>query len=572
MAACLAAGTLALSACTQQAAPTPVLTSTATPAAKASPTVSKTPKTTPTPTKSAVKTTPTPAATPTPEGTPTPEPTPVPPTAAFAPAVGRVLKALQPYRDAIQTGMSVDAQLGRQRTLVLAMDSALKDLAADESAQAQAARVGLETLRDGLADPDNLASVAAALQGTLGGGTTMPSGTTPSAVPLVDLGGITDSLDAGLRQFRQALDKKDARAALQVQAELLELVASGNQAVQADSSQQAGLLRAALSDLQLGLKGQKERLVWAAEKLALARGDAPASAITGAAASLLKNVEALRAAAATGNQADLLRLQQQILPTIEKEAQALQYDESAAGKAYRAALAALRKGVAGDMVQLEAGRTALTKIAGVTTDAAEAPATDLLGVAQSLDLKVAAFQAALAGGDTGTILKTQQELLQETQAAKEAATGISTKPGEMMRSALEALRGALDAGDLNKLKEARQALAGIIGANVPSGAQPGAAQPIELSAILRPIANEVRNKLSGLRDALKDGHRPESDIVALRLSLKDEVAKDQQALANAQDPASAAVREAISTARAVAEGDNAKVGAAMQQLDKLLGA
>lgn len=84
------------------------------------------------------------------------------------------------------------------------------------------------------------------------------------------------------------------------------------------------------------------------------------------------------------------------------------------------------------------------------------------------------------------------------------------------------------------------------------------------------MANEVRNKLSGLRDALKDGDRPSSDIAALRLGVKDEVARNQQLLGSAQDPASSGVKEALSAVRAVAKGDNAKVDAAIKQPNRLL--
>jgi hypothetical protein len=257
---------------------------------------------------------------------------------------------------------------------------------------------------------------------------------------------------------------------------------------------------------------------------------------------------------------------------------------------------ATRAAVSGDLTKMEAARTNLGKIAGEGAaeaapgaPGAPAPITDLPKFAGDMEKTIVAFQAAIQKNDTATMLKLQRELVDATDRSEAALKTVSTKPAEAMRAITNTVRTAF-AGDLSKLDEALGQLrlitastkapgTGASGAPA-AGAIPGKGQPD-----LQPLANELRNKLTSLREAAADQvqtaaqprttdelNARKADMAKRRSVLQTEIARAEGSARNIDnlDEATAAqIKNMIGVLKEAANGDDAKIEMAARMLEEL---
>ena len=514
---------------------------------------------------------PTPPPAPTPRPTPRPLPTPIPPGQAVEPAATSLQAKVTAFRTALKT-QDVNGALKLQRDLLSAANDAEAAIKGDKSPQAQAVRGAIAEIRAGIAgDTNGLDHADTALRQVIGGsnGTLVTLTSDSSSDPVGDL----HTLNVDLHNFRQAIQSKNAGDALRLQGKLLEEISAAQNLA---TSGQNRALGDALATLQKGLDGDALALATAGEALdKLDTGPGAAQAApdyAGLAASLAAKMDAFETAAATASQADLLRLQQEILTEAGQDEATLGSDQSPQATALRDAINSARSTVSGDLTRIDSARADLGKVSGQAAAPganSARPITDIKGFARDLDGTVASFQQALQKNDTGSMLRLQKSLADQADQADADLKGVQSKPAEQVLAAVAAIRAAF-AGDTSKLADARVQLRMVSGASPAPTAAASAPVPSSAGFDAQAIAGGVRDKLTSLNDAVHDPHQSPDEIAKRRDAVNAEAIKAAAALQSASDPRADQLRSALTAAREAAAGDDAKVQNALRGLETAL--
>src|SRR5438477_3454776 len=156
-------------------------------------------------------------------------------------------------------------------------------------------------------------------------------------------------------------------------------------------------------------------------------------------------MDAFETATATASQADLLRLQQEILAEASQDDATLGPDDSPQATALRDAIKSARVSISGDLGKMDTARADLGKVSSACAEPGANPAkpiTDIKGFARDLDSTVASFQQALAKNDTGSMLRLQKSLSDQADQADADLKDVQSKPAEEVLSAVAAIRAA----------------------------------------------------------------------------------------------------------------------------------
>jgi len=163
---------------------------------------------------------PTPPPTPTPRPTPRPLPTPVPPSQALGPAATTLQTKVSAFRAALRA-QDVAGSLRLQRELLAAASDADTAVKGDKSPQAQVVRGAVTQIRAAIAgDTNGLDHADAALRQVIGGGAG-GVGVTLTGDSSADPVGDLHTLAMDVRDFRQAVQSKNAGDALRLQGKLV---------------------------------------------------------------------------------------------------------------------------------------------------------------------------------------------------------------------------------------------------------------------------------------------------------------------------------------------------------------
>jgi hypothetical protein len=512
---------------------------------------------------------PAPTVPPTPRPTPRPLATPIPASQALDPAATALETKLSAFRAALKS-QDVNGSLKLQRELLTSASDAESAIKNDKSPQAQAVRGSIAQIRAGIAgDSNGLDHADAALRQVIGGGNAalgVALTSDSSSDPVGDL----HTLNIDLQSFRQAIQSKNAGDALRLQGKLLAEISAAQKAAGSDQS-----LSTMLATLQKGLDGDSTALATATadlDKLDTGPGQAQvATDYAGLAASLAAKMDAFSTATSTASQADLLRLQQEILSEAKQDEAALGSDQSPQATALRDAIKGARASVSGDLTKLDAARGQLGQVSGQSAASGATtakPITDIKGFAGDLDKTVGSFQDALQRNDTGSMLRLQKSLADQADQAEASLKGVQSKPAEQVLAAVGSIRSAF-AGDTSKLADARVQLRMVSGANPSSANVTVQAVPTAPGFGAQAIAGGVRDKLTSLSTAVHD-QQPADEVAKRRDALNTEALKAEAALKGVNDPRADRLRSAITTAREAAAGDDAKVQNALSGLQAAL--
>jgi hypothetical protein len=519
-----------------------------------------------------------PTLVPTPAGRPTPRPlpTPIAPSQALDPAATALQTKLSAFRSALKT-QDVTGALRLQRELLSSASDAESAIKSDKSPQAQSVRGAIVEIRAGIAGDNNgLEHADTALRQVLGGsngslGVTLTSD--PTANPAGDL----HTLNLDLHDFRQAIQSKNSGDALRLQAKLVNEISAAQKLAASDQSGQGKALSDGLALLQKGLDGDSTSLATASallDKLDTGPGQSQAAPdYAGLAASLAAKLDAFETATATASQSDLLRLQQEILSEATQDEAALSTDQSPLANALRDAVKGARASASGDLTKTDTARADLGRVSGqaAASGASSAkPISDIKGFARDLDATVSSFQAALQRNDTGSMLRLQKSLADQTDQADATLKGVQSKPAQQVLAAVGAIRAAF-AGDTSKLADARVQLRAVSGAS-PTPPPGAPTQTTSTAAGYDPqaIAGGVRDKLTSLSDAVHDPHQTPDEIAKRRDALNTAAMQAEAELKSVTDPQADRMRGALTTAREAAAGDDAKVQSALSGLQAAL--
>jgi hypothetical protein len=292
----------------------------------------------------------------------------------------------------------------------------------------------------------------------------------------------------------------------------------------------------------------------------------------GLAASLAAKMDAFQTATSTASQADLLRLQQEILNEARQDEAALGNDQSLQATALRDAIQAARASVSGDLTKMDAARAQLGRVSGQAAASGSSnakPITDLKGFAGDLDKSVGAFQDALQRNDTGAMLRVQKSLADQADQAEASLKGVRSKPAEQVLSAVGAIRAAF-AGDTSKLADARVLLRSLTSGSRTSAAAPPKPTANTSGFSAQAVGGGVRDKLASLEQALRDPNQSPDEIARRREAVNTEAVKAAAALRDTNDPRADRFRSAVTAAREAAAGDNSKVRNALDGLQAAL--
>ncbi|HZQ97187.1 MAG TPA: hypothetical protein VFC93_00065 [Chloroflexota bacterium] len=546
---------------------------------------------------------PTPIATPTPRPTPLPTATPIPPSKEVEPTAANLATKLTAYRTALK-GKDLDIALRAGRELLAAVDQGETALKNDKSRQAAALMTTMSNIRAGIVgDNQAMDHADAALRQPTGAGTSgaatsglVTSGT--AATPGVEMSLALSDLADKLRSFRQAVHDHSVESAVRLQGDLLIDLTALERANVQDKSDKGKSLNAAFADLRKGLDGDPNALAAAAQVIERQSGTSAGAAvdIPALALSLSTKLDAFRTASAGGSRDDLLRLQRQILAEADQTTKTLGFDESGPAHELRDAIAATRAAVSGETNKMDGAQKSLAKLAGTQDDAAAAlgapgapnPITDLPKFASEMEQTIIAFQAAIKKDDTGAMLKLQRDLVDKTDRSDAALKTISTKPAEQMRSANATIRTAF-AGDMSKLDEAAAQLRQISGSAAAKSAVPnatGAKTAPQPSQNFDPkaVTNELRNKLNGLKEGVTIQNQTKGqplsgdeiaarkdDMAKRRSALQAELSKTEDALKAFDEKTTAPMKDVLQAIHEAANGDDAKIDAAVHALDAVTG-
>jgi hypothetical protein len=388
------------------------------------------------------------------------------------------------------------------------------------------------------------------------------------------------SLQTKLGAVRAALRTQDVGSALKAQRDLLTSADQADAALKNDKSTSAQTLRGAVADIRTAAtSGDTNSLDHADAALRQVLGGggslgitantpAVATPATTDLKSMQEQVRGLRQAIQNRNSGEALRTQGQLLIQLAAAQKAAADDDSEDGKALRAALSDLQKGLDGDATRLASAATALDKLGGPVDQ--PAVASDVPRVAASLGAKIDAFRAAASTGSRGDVLKLQQDILTEADQATTALVTDKSPPADAIRDALKDVRAGVS-GDLSKLDGARSALARVAGQDAPTSAtQPSAAAPSNKPiADLARFSSDLDNTVSAFQTALQKNDT--ASMLRLQRQLSDLASQADTSLREANSKPAEEVRAAVASIRTAFAGDLTKLDEAHLHLRSVSG-
>jgi hypothetical protein len=399
-------------------------------------------------------------------------------------------------------------------------------------------------------------------------------------------------LQTKLSSLSTALRTQDVSTALRVQRELLAAGDQADAALKNDKSTQAQKVKAAIADIRAAAAGGdnngydraastlRQVLGGATSGLGLSVANPPAA---GDAATdlhtLSDQVRGLNQAMQSHNTGEALRLQAQLVNAVATAQKSAERDDSDQGKALRAALSDLQKGLDGDATRLGAASAALDKLSGPPQTAGKPVATDASQMAASLASRVDAFRAAASTNSKADLLRLQQEILVEVDqdsAALALVAGADPSPSAAaLKAGLDGVRAGVS-GDLTKLDGARANLAKAAGydssvsASASAGAATGGTPSGKPIADLGRFAADMDNTVNSFQAAFQ---KNDTDaMLRLQRQLSDQATQVDSSLKDAQSKPADEVRAAVASIRTAFAGDLNKLDEAHLHLRTVTGA
>jgi hypothetical protein len=397
-------------------------------------------------------------------------------------------------------------------------------------------------------------------------------------------------LQTKLGALSTAMRSQDVATALRVQRELLAAGDQAEAALKNDKSTQAQTVRAAIADIRSSATGGdtngyehaasalRQVLGGATGGLGVTVSSQPATSDVGADLHTLSDqVRGLRQAVQSRNTGEALRLQAQLVNAIGVAQKAAEKDDSDQGKALRAALSDLQKGLDGDATRLSAASTALEKLDAPVSAAGRPVVTDVSQMAASLASRLDAFRAAASTNSKTDLLRLQQEILVEVD---QDAAALVLSGSSDQSPATAALKAALDgarvgvSGDLTKLDAARANLAKAAGDSSSLPASPsaitGSSTATKPIADLSRFASDLDNTVNSFQAAFQKNDT--GAMLRLQRQLSDQAAQVDSSLKDAQSKPADEVRAAVASIRTAFAGDLSKLDEAHVHLRTVSGA
>ena len=320
---------------------------------------------------------------------------------------------------------------------------------------------------------------------------------------------------------------------------------------------------------------------------------APSQATLSAAEKLDQALVSFAQAAATGNSAQTLQAQRQLLTAANDTQAAASADQSPYGQQLRSAMSTLQGAATGNYDQMKAAHQELGQIIGsdqTPTVGLPRPATQsqqsLSDVSHQLQQAVDEYSKALNGGNQNDLLTAQRDLLDAVATANAATQNNQSPQAKQIQQALGAIHDGMG-GDVSKFAVADAALGATPGQNgsiqtpTPTVSPTGVPTltPTPRPADLQPLQNDLDNKLQAVQSALGSATQltpnasssNSSGVKQAQDSLRQSIQKASDALANDNSPTANNFRNALGTARAVADGDFTKIQTARDQLKAATG-
>ncbi|HLH72593.1 MAG TPA: hypothetical protein VKX96_04860 [Chloroflexota bacterium] len=303
---------------------------------------------------------------------------------------------------------------------------------------------------------------------------------------------------------------------------------------------------------------------------------APSQATLAAAEKLDQALVSFAQAAATGNSAQTLQSQRQLLAVANDAQTAASADQSPYGQQLRSALGAVSDAATGNYDKMQAAHQDLGQIIGgaETPSAglprpATPPQQNLNDVSHQLQQAVDEYSKALSNGNQNDLLTAQRDLLNAVATADAATKNNQSPQAQQIQQALTAVHDGL-AGDTNKFAIADTTL----GATASQNGSAVTPTPTPRAVDLQPLQNDVDNKLQALQNALNTVSQAtpnalngnQSPVKQAQDDLRQSIQKANDTLANDNSPTASNFRNALGTARSVSEGDFTKLQAARDQL------
>jgi hypothetical protein len=279
------------------------------------------------------------------------------------------------------------------------------------------------------------------------------------------------------------------------------------------------------------------------------------------------------------NTGEALRLQAQLVNAVAVAQKAAEKDDSDQGKAMRAALSDLQKGLDGDATRLSAASAALDKLDGPVQTAGKPVVTDASQMATSLASRVDAFRAAASTNSKADLLRLQQEILTEIDqdSAALALSGGTTDQSPSMaalKAGLDGTRAGVS-GDLTKLDQARASLAKAAGDDSSVSASTSAGAGAGSNAASKPIADlsrfaaDLDNTVNSFQAAFQKNDT--GSMLRLQRQLSDQAAQVDSSLKDSQSKPADEVRAAVASIRTAFAGDLNKLDEAHVHLRTVTG-
>jgi len=392
------------------------------------------------------------------------------------------------------------------------------------------------------------------------------------------------NLQTKVAAFRAALRQQDVGTSLRLQRELLAASDAAETALKDDKSRAAQSVRAAITDVRAAAAGDNNALDHADAALRQALGgegavgvvvtsEAPGAELGTDLHALNDKVRSFRQAVQSRNAGEALRMQGQLLNAVGVAEKGAADDKTEDGRALRAALADLRKGLDGDAGRLTAAATSLAKLDG-TADQQQQVVSDIPRAASSIAIRLDAFRAAVTAGNRSELLRLQQEILMEADQAEATLSQDDQSPEAIaLRGGLGALRAGVS-GDMSKLDTASASLAKAAGDTAPTAAP--SATGTTSAASVKPIADLARfaGDLDSSIVSFQNAYQKSDTGAMLRLQrqLSDKAAQADATLKDAQGESADDVRAAVAAIRTAFAGDFSKLEEARLQLHDAAGA
>jgi hypothetical protein len=314
-----------------------------------------------------------------------------------------------------------------------------------------------------------------------------PPTATETPAPDASTASAAQAVDDALVAFAQAQAVGDATALLKAQRALLAAAASAAPVANGDPSPYGKELRDALNNLPGAETGGYDQMVAAHKQLTQLTGGSsdlgtPVAILPHVVAqnqqmgladvtsNLQKAVDEYNAATNSGNQADLLKAQRDMLTALAAADSASKVGTSPDAKQLQKIVTMLNDGLHGDNQKFQEAGAALGSVspqtgkqaAGTALGTATATQHDLQPVQNDVDNKLQSLQNVAGTADKQGAQHAQDDLKQAIQKAQDALSGDHSPEAAKMRDALGHAAEAA-AGDSTKIQTARDELKAALG-------------------------------------------------------------------------------------------------------------